>query len=82
MNETAWIFTALGSFGVGYAIAHFFKNMGKIYRKWGGLIAYFVFPIIIMFLYLSAVMIADFKNAFLSVIFAGAFIVRFMKRDG
>ena len=80
MNETQWIFLGIASFGVGWAMAAFFKNMGNLFERWGLLIAYFIFPLVIMFLLLSAEAIMQFKSIVLSLIFAAGFFIRMFKK--
>lgn len=82
MNETEQIFTSFIAFGVGYAIAFFFKNMGRLWREWGAFIGIFTFPSIIIGLIMAAAMLADMRSAIISTIFAAGFIVRMGKRDG
>ena len=82
MNETEKIFLAIMAFGIGYAIAYFFKNMGKIWKKYGALIGILLFPAIIISLVMAAAQIGDMRDVFVSTIFAAGFVVRMVKRDG
>ncbi|MCW8830971.1 MAG: hypothetical protein OQK32_05550 [Gammaproteobacteria bacterium] len=79
MNETAWIFTGLVAFGVGYGLAHFVKRMGDLAERWG-IFVVFLFPIIIIYLTLAAAMLADLHNIVISLIFAGGFLIRIMRK--
>jgi len=81
MNETQWILFAIGSFGIGWAMAVFFKNIGEMYARWGLLIAYFVFPLVIVFLIASAEAIMQMKSIVLSLVFALGFFIRMLKND-
>ena len=82
MNETEWIFWGVFSLAIGYGIARFFKNIGRLYRKWGLLISYFAFPTILVMLLYSGAIIADFNNIVLSMVFAGGFLIGMVKRAG
>jgi hypothetical protein len=81
MNETQWILFGIGSFAVGWAMAVFFKNMGRLFERWGLIISYFLFPLIIMYLLLSAEAVMQFKSITLSLIFAAGFFIRMFKHD-
>jgi len=80
MNETQWIFLAIGAFGVGYAIAYFFKNIGELWRRWG-FFSLFLFPVIVVLLIFGAAAIADLKDTVISLIFALGFVVRMFIQD-
>lgn len=75
MNETQWIFATIGSFLIGYLMAYFFKNIGKIYHRWGLVICYFLFPLIIVYLLLGAEFVMQMKSIFLSAVFAFGFFI-------
>ncbi len=79
MNETEWIFTGIASFGLGYAIAYFFKNMGNLLRKWGWFLSYFLFPLIILFFLGSSAMLADLKDTVLSLLFGAGFLFKLLR---
>jgi len=81
MNDTEYVFMAIIAFGIGYGIAHFFKNIGKLWRKWGGIICYFAFPVIVYVLIGGAAMIADMRDVIISSIFAAGFVIRMIKRN-
>ncbi len=80
MNETEYIFTVIVAFLTGYGIAYSAKNVGRLYRKWGLLICYFVFPAVGVALIFLAAMIADMQDVLLSVAFGIGFIFRMFKR--
>jgi ABC-type dipeptide/oligopeptide/nickel transport system permease subunit len=80
MNETQTIFVGILSFAVGWALAYFFKNMGKLLSRWGLIISYFAFPLIFVMLVMLAASISDLNNTIISLIFAAGFIVRMLKR--
>lgn len=81
MNETAWIFASITAYGIGHAIAWFFKNVGNLLRRWGALIVYFAFPTITVTLISAAIYIAGLNSVIVSIIFALGFAVRMCKRD-
>jgi len=81
MNETQWILFGISSFGVGWAMAAFFKNMGAIYERCGLIIAYFIFPLVIVFLLFSAEAIMQLNSVILSLVFASGFFIRMFKHD-
>ena len=80
MNETQTIFVDILGFAVGWALAYFSKNMGKLWNRWGLIISYFAFPLIIVMLVMLAASISDLNNAVISLIFATGFIVRMLKK--
>ncbi|HIJ25785.1 MAG: hypothetical protein HOA22_11050 [Gammaproteobacteria bacterium] len=80
MNESDFIFFSIFSFGVGHAIAYSVKNVSRLYKEWGLLVCYFVFPPIFVVLVYSAAMIADAKDPILSTAFAVGFIYRMWRK--
>ena len=80
MNETQWILLIIGAFLLGYVTAYFFKNMGKLWQRWG-IFTLFLFPLIIMYLLLGGEAIANLKSAAISLVFALGFMIRMIKRD-
>ena len=81
MNETEYVFMAIIAFGVGYATAYFYKNIGRLWRSWGLFVCYFLFPPIVIGLLVSAAVVADTKDAVISSMFAGGFVIRMVKHD-
>ncbi len=79
MNETAWIFTGIAGFGIGYGIAHFVKKMGELAERWGFFVV-ILFPLIVIYFSFGAAWIADFRNTIISIIFALGFIIRMFKK--
>ena len=79
MNDTEQIFATIFAFGVGYAIAYSVKNVRRIYKNWGLLICYFVFPTVSITLLLAAAMIADKQDMVMSSAFGAGFIIRMLK---
>ena len=79
MNETEWIFLAIAAFGVGYGIAYLTKNIGSMADKWG-IFSILLIPIIVIMLFGGAGMITEHKDIGLSLVFAGGFVFRMVKR--
>ena len=79
MNETAWIFTAIAAFGIGYGVAYFTKNIGRLSNAWG-IFSIILMPVIVIYLLVGAGMLADLKDVWLSLIFAGGFVFRMLKK--
>ncbi len=82
LNETAWILVAIAAYGIGRATAWFFKDMGKIVERWGGLIALLTFPSLFMLILAGGHYIAVLNNVAVSMIFALGFVIRLLKRNG
>ena len=79
MNETSLIFTGIIAFALGYGLGYFAKNIGNLARRWG-IFTVFLFPIIFIVLFGGAEVIYKMHNIILSLIFAGGFAVRMLRR--
>ena len=79
MNNTEQIFATIFAFGVGYAIAYSVKHVRRIYKDWGLLICFFVFPTVAIILLMAAAMIADKRDMVMSTAFGAGFIIRMLK---
>jgi len=81
MNETEWIIIAIFAFAVGYGLAHFAKNIRRIFSDWG-LFSFFLIPIVVVFLFMGAAFIADLHSVWISLAFAAGFIIRMIRQRG
>lgn len=80
MNETEYILTIIYAAGIGYVSGHLTRNLSHYWQRWGALIGWTFFPVIIMVLLMAAAQISDRDNTIFSVAYLVGFIAGLMKR--
>lgn len=79
MGQAELIIIGFTVFG-GYGTAYFFKNMARLWQRWGAL-TYFLFPAMFMAILYSGAIVAAYQNVWVSSLYALIFVMRFIKAD-